>query len=277
MRRQIYSITNKINNKTYIGQSINAVERWRDHIWDANRKVGKTSQNKKFAIQNAINKYGKDNFIWQVIDEFSSLEESNEAEEFYIAYLCTLSPNGYNLKRGGDNKKTHESTKQKIREKLKIVGSFVGKKGKDHPNFGKKQSEKRKLAQSKKLSGDGGSNKKINSKIAAEIYLKYLNNILETPITLAKEYKLGKNTIRNILNKTSWKDATKDFPDINLKNRTCGEDWQKSKLKNKDIIDICEKYKTKKYSIQEIAEQYNVTSSCISDIVTNKSWKHIKR
>jgi len=277
MTYYIYCITNKINNKSYVGQSIDTEERWKDHISDAFRKVGKTAVSKKYAIHNAIAKYSVDSFLWQVIDQYDTLDEANEAEEFYIAYFQTLAPNGYNLHPGGRNKKPSQATKDKIREKLKIVGSFVGKRGPDHPNFGTKFSEERKMEQSKRLSGDNGPGKKITSIIARQIYLDYLENTHIKIIELAEKYGLKHGATLNILNKKCWKDATKDLPAVNLKDNTQGENWVKSKLKENDVLDIISKYKTGNYIIQELADHYSISNAVISNIINNKSWKHIKR
>lgn len=61
----IYKITNKINGKIYIGQSINIERRWKEHIFD-NRKNS--------LIHLAIIKYGKENFSFEVIEECNQKE-----------------------------------------------------------------------------------------------------------------------------------------------------------------------------------------------------------
>ena len=57
----IYLIRNKINNKVYIGQSIDIEGRWKDH------KVRKDES----AIHLAIQKYGVENFEFEVLQECS--------------------------------------------------------------------------------------------------------------------------------------------------------------------------------------------------------------
>lgn len=217
MTHYLYCITNKNNNKSYVGQTVNVEDRWKNHIYDAKRMEGKSAAVRKSAFQNAIAKYGEDDFVWQVIDECETIEEANDLEEFYIAYLCTLAPFGYNILPGGNNRRIHESSKKKISETLKKTSSFIGKKGKDHPNFGRKLTKERKEHLSKIRSGDNGPGKKITSKIAREIYLEYLNNDNLTSMDLVRKYGLKKGAILNILSKWCWKDATKDLPDIIMK------------------------------------------------------------
>jgi group I intron endonuclease len=217
MDYSIYCITNKLNGKSYIGQSCKVEERWKNHILDAKRVVGKTVASKKYALQNAILKYGEDNFSWEIIKIVETLDEVNQAEEFYIAYLQTLFPNGYNLLPGGKNRHPTEIVKQKISDTLKITSFFIGKKGADHPNYGRHITEEIKIKQRAKLSGDNGPNKKITSEIAKEIYLKCLNDSTLTAKDLATEYRIGHSTVLNILNKKSWKKVLNDLPTIILK------------------------------------------------------------
>lgn len=50
-------------------------------------------------IHNAIVKYGKKNFSFEVLGWF---EDYNEKERYYISYYNSLSPNGYNIQPGGE-------------------------------------------------------------------------------------------------------------------------------------------------------------------------------
>lgn len=69
----IYKITNKINGKSYVGQSKNIEERWRHH----------RSSKLKYPLYLAFQKYGLENFTWEVLEECSILE-LNEKELYYI-------------------------------------------------------------------------------------------------------------------------------------------------------------------------------------------------
>lgn len=111
---KIYIITNKINNKQYIGVTKNTLEkRWKSHLYDNN------------VISQAIKKYGKENFTIEVVYNCNSMEEAYELEPKFIAEHNTKYPNGYNISDGGKGsqvgkrKPTPESVKQKIRESIK--------------------------------------------------------------------------------------------------------------------------------------------------------------
>lgn len=105
----IYRITNLINDKIYIGQTIESLsKRWRRHTWVSTKKRN------AMAITSAIIKYGQENFIIEQIDTAENIEDLNIKEEYYIKYYNSISPNGYNIKYGGNNRKLSEETKLKI-------------------------------------------------------------------------------------------------------------------------------------------------------------------
>lgn len=94
----IYKITNLLNGKVYIGQSINIAQRWKDH---RSRPFQKHKYDNS-SLYRAIQKYGLDNFLFEVIEECSS-EELNAKEQFWIKqYKSYLTDFGYNLTMGGD-------------------------------------------------------------------------------------------------------------------------------------------------------------------------------
>lgn len=65
---------------------------------------------------NALNKYGWDNFTWEIFDESAKTqEELNNLEKLYIKKFNVLVPNGYNLREGGSNGLHSEESKEKNR------------------------------------------------------------------------------------------------------------------------------------------------------------------
>lgn len=91
MKGYIYRITNKVNGKSYIGQTRNTVEfRWRQHI--------NAKDNKYF--HKAIKKYGVENFKIETL-ECCNVEDLDSKEIYYIAKYNTFGENGYNLTKGG--------------------------------------------------------------------------------------------------------------------------------------------------------------------------------
>lgn len=97
MRGFIYKITNTINSKSYIGQTIqNVRERFYQHCAT---KCSKAVSN--MAIHRAIKKYGKSNFTVEVIEEIDSAN-LNDRERYWIKYYNSYN-NGYNSTKGGQD------------------------------------------------------------------------------------------------------------------------------------------------------------------------------
>ena len=84
----VYQITNKVNNKKYIGITNNPKKRWENH---------KCNNNPTMAIAKAIKKYGVNNFDFEILLSGLSIEEASNKEIQLIKELDTKVPNGYNV------------------------------------------------------------------------------------------------------------------------------------------------------------------------------------
>ena len=90
MKGFIYKITNKVNGKSYIGQTRYSVEfRWRQHIHKKDNVY----------FHNALKKYGIENFTIETLEE-CDYKDLDSREIFYIAKYDTFN-SGYNLTIGG--------------------------------------------------------------------------------------------------------------------------------------------------------------------------------
>lgn len=85
----IYKITKKENGKSYIGQSNDIERRFKEHTFK-----------NKIPIDKAIQKYGKENFQFEILEE-CSLDELDEKERYWINYYNTYKGFGYNCSEGG--------------------------------------------------------------------------------------------------------------------------------------------------------------------------------
>lgn len=111
----LYKLTNKINNKVYIGQTININKRFSSH--KSSIENNKPTQ----VIHRAIIFYGKENFDWNIIATCRSLDDANSLEEILIIqYQSHISMGrGYNVSLGGKNASKSEEFKKQISSKLK--------------------------------------------------------------------------------------------------------------------------------------------------------------
>ena len=118
----IYKITNKLNNKIYIGQTTRTIrERWRCHT-----NSSKHPEQGHY-LHKSMNKYGVNNFEIEQIDTAFSVKELNFKEKFWIKFYNTMNDTcGYNLRSGGSKRSFHsEKTKKKMSDKM--MGNKNGK------------------------------------------------------------------------------------------------------------------------------------------------------
>ena len=94
----IYKITNKLNNKVYIGCSKNIQHRWIAH---KSESVLENNPQYNYSIHKAFRKYGIDNFSFEIIE---STEEKDlfDKEKYWIKFYDSYN-NGYNETLGGDS------------------------------------------------------------------------------------------------------------------------------------------------------------------------------
>lgn len=109
----IYAIRNKINNKYYVGKSINIYERIRQHI----NKLNKTSKDSNFHLNKSWLKYGRDNFEYIILEDIELNDNLLKQQELY--WILKLKTNqrkfGYNLRLDSETKCIlTEETKQRM-------------------------------------------------------------------------------------------------------------------------------------------------------------------
>lgn len=160
----IYKITNSINCKIYIGQTIQSVnKRFKNHLtgW----------HHKKMPLHRAILKHGKDKFKIEIIDFAINTEELNRKEIFYIERFDSISK-GYNLHPGGG-----VSTRTPEIELKRIKGIKESKLG-IYPESFRLYAESRKghilTKEERKKISDSSPNKKsiiAKNKITGEVLI----------------------------------------------------------------------------------------------------------
>ena len=225
----IYKITNLVNKKVYVGQSINIIIRWKDHIRTLNN-----GNSHSVLLQRAWDKYGQENFVFEIL-ELCSEDELDELEIKYISFYDSIN-NGYNIESGGNrNKHLSDSTKKKLSDakrgrrhssetKQKMSESRMGE---NNNMYGRYHSEetKTKISNSKKgKPGHAASNyqkerarianlgknvseetrKKISeakigsipyNKNSKSVYCIELKKIFENPSSASKELKISSSNI----------------------------------------------------------------------------------
>ena len=298
----IYLITNNINNKKYVGITNNPIKRWQNHC----------SKNRKpTVIQNAIQKYGKENFTFKIIEDNVPIEKIDEKEIYYIQFYNSLVENGqgYNVAKGGMyniNNSIHYGENNGRAVLTDKEAQYI-KSHRDIPEY---------------VLYDQFS-EKISYTAFKDIYNnKTYKNIVPTvdPYPYNCEFSLqfastGKLTYEQVVdlrkqfqNKVFWKDAYTEeyqkiypnemsFWNVYMGNRYklvmpevfteenlhfqrsishSSENNGRSKLTKNDVLDIRYKADIEKMTAREIHQLYpQVTLTSIKNIINRKTWKNI--
>ena len=110
----IYKITNNINHKVYIGQSINIERRWACH---KNRAFVPNKEYDKY-LYRAFRKYGIENFSFKVLEECSKEELDEKEKQYILEYHSCVDTYGYNETCGYDSPQYGVSGEQHPNHKL---------------------------------------------------------------------------------------------------------------------------------------------------------------
>lgn len=137
----IYIITNLINNKVYIGYTTCFFDRFRTHIKQLIHKKHINSH-----LQNAFNKYGIENFSFEILEEYPNEGFILPSMEHYWCNLFSSHNDeyGYNIKpthpykKGGNSPKSIAITAEKNRGRKQ---SKEAKKKISESNKGQKRNE----------------------------------------------------------------------------------------------------------------------------------------
>lgn len=287
----IYVITNLLNGKQYVGQTIDFKRRWWQHCHP--------SYEEDQAINKAIQKYGKKKFECKIVHDDIPESKLNDWEKYYINEVYnTYKGYGYNCHIGGSdtrgiNNPMYGGNFSK-EHRRKISEANTGKK---NGFYGKNHTQETKKIISQKAKGREYSEESIKKQIEtkkknksfsfmtielAEKVIKKYTTTNSTQQEIANYYELGYKTVSRILNNKHWicDFIEIDFDEIENKriSNYSGLNNSNAKITIKDAIDIIKKYYLKGMSGTEIAKKYPVKSGVIYSIKNGEHWtiKHIK-
>ncbi len=107
----IYIITNRVNGKVYVGQTIRTLAQRRgEHLYRFRKAE------RDHLIYLAFRKHGVENFDWDVLETCEDIAELNDREEFYINKFDSYN-HGYNMNTGGNT--VSVETRKKLSEIFK--------------------------------------------------------------------------------------------------------------------------------------------------------------
>lgn len=304
----IYIIKNMVNGKVYIGQSVDIQKRFLEHKWEL-----KNNKHRNSYMQRSWEKYGEDNFLFEIIERYPS-HLLNEKETYWIKnYKSNNSVYGYNCNDGGDSRIPNEITREKHRvanlgkkrspETCALISEIhKGKKMSDesklkmrNAKLGKKLTKEHKQKMSESLKGRKRSQETIKKvadanrgqKRSPEIVAKMTGRKAsketrekQSKVRIGKEpWNKGKTDVYSEetlekMRKRNMSDELKSkLSEINRGRN--GENIGNSILKEYQILEMMKLFEDKTVTRKEIAEKYGVALSTIKDIKSGKRWSHI--
>lgn len=231
----IYKTVNNINGKVYVGKS--------EKGFNPNYYGSGTLINK------AISKYGRNNFVVEIIELCNTVEELNDREVYWIDYYKQLGET-YNIAEGGTGGHT---TKHFTKEQM---NEYRGKLSK--AQSGRKVSEETKQKLSDANKGKWHGDTKVTSKSIKDLW-NDPNSVYNSD-----EYrqKLSKSRIGRVFSEETKRKISES--------RMGGDNPMAIKIKVGDII-----YETRR----ECAKEYNISETAVTKRCKSKSfpdWEIIK-
>lgn len=248
MKSGIYIITCLINNKVYIGRAKN----WKNRIGQ-HKKDLESKRHPNYHLQNAYNKYGKENFNFELLEEYLNEEFILPSmENYWCNILQAHNPKfGYNIAPTNPYAKVNPS--KETREKISKAN--IGKKRTEEQNKimsekrkGKKLSEQHKINLGKSLKGKT-KGRKISKEHFDKLQLGNKNRIISEE--LRKKYSEG------VKNRLTFKEDM--------------EKLHKTKLIPIIQLDLNDNFIKKWESAAEVERILKIFATSITSLVNGKS------
>jgi group I intron endonuclease len=197
----IYQIKNQINKKTYVGKSKNIPMRFIRH-----RSLLNTGNHFNRHLQCSYNKYGKDVFLFEVLEYCESVDLATAEQRWIDSYDPKKVYNKVKFVEDLVNVrnpffgKSHTEETRKIMSDLK-KGMYLGI---ENPNFGNRWTEDQK----ERMRGNKNCNAKLDERKVLEIKQLISNGLLYKDIAL--RFGVTRTVITRIGNGTRWAHVKKE-------------------------------------------------------------------
>ena len=222
----IYTYINKINNKRYIGQTINPQQRKNAHKSDA---FNSNSSDYNSILHQAFRKYGYENFTYEVLAQTDDIDALNLLEIFFIDKFNCQIPNGYNIEQGGKNSIKPPMTKENKMERIwdqaklteeEVIELRIAYKNNESPKKIYEMKYKDRLHYQSFMNIWTGKRyglimpeifeEKRHTKLTEEIVKQIREDRKNTGMSyekLANKYNISKATISDVINFRTWKNV----------------------------------------------------------------------
>jgi group I intron endonuclease len=240
----IYRIVNNINKKYYIGSTNDLNKRMNAHTCELS-----INKHHSIHLQRSYNKYGKENFIFEILEYVEEMENKIELKKILIEkeqywidfYNSSNDKYGYNICKNAYSPLGH--TKGSVSEETKRKIS-IANKGRKRPD----------------MWGTNSHLAKLSEEDVINIKVRMLNGDKINDIAI--DYKADLSSIYDIKNGITWKHI---MPNVDLLSH-----YRKNNIvEDKIAIEIKERL-NKGEKGRDLAKEYNISESTISGIKNNK-------
>lgn len=288
----IYTITNQVDGKMYVGYSKHINRRKHVHLKELRRQKHSNPH-----LQNAWNKYGEESFLFEVLVECE--EEHLASEENYWCNLLNVHDKRYGYNERG----TSPTGSAKCSEYSKYLMSLKRKGVKKSPehiesmrrcNIGRKMSPEARKKMSDTRKGKPANPKAIETlkivneqirlnstvpigtnKLAAyqviEIKKRLVNKNLGDIPKIAQEYNVSRQIIKNISTGKSWKCIKLECEEIEKKISEDNKKQMMAALNSKDVKCIRKEINKHVSKVESVvikeSEEWCEFTSWIEDII----------
>jgi group I intron endonuclease len=264
----IYKITNNINQKAYIGLSINIENRWKQHI----------NYNSSSLIHLAIKKYGKENFTFEILEECEE-EMLPTREEYWIEFYKTHIT-GYNIVPGGnrppihlgENNKAHQLSDIQVDEIYRLLQTTNTSYEDIAKKYGVWASSIGRIDKGLIRAKEGISyplrtcfHERLDDK--ADEIISLLENTKLTHSEIGAKLGVAKSTVTMINIGKHHFDPNKEYPIRKISTKDIK--FEEVDKRNRQIIDLL---RNTKLTQSEIGRRFNITPQTVCDI--NKGRRH---
>lgn len=250
----VYKIICTINNKVYVGSSLNVYKRWHNHRYELNN-------NKHHAphLQHAWNKYGEKSFSFEIIEKFDTNANIIDREQFWMNHHKSYDPEyGFNSNPRAEGNHVRRWTEA---QRIKYSNSRKGKPA--------TSAQLVALLANRKIGSE--SNLSFIDETKVILIVNSINEGL-VPKEVAKLYGVGINCVKTIYLRKTWTHITKDLyirpVGMESKRNQC------SKL-NKEKVKIIKSRLLNGENHLDIAKEYGVSRTTVLDIKKKKTWKDV--
>lgn len=263
MKKDIYIIKNDINDKVYIGQSINSKERFKEHC---------RINEKKLYIDKEISKLGKEHFWYEILE--NQVDNYNEKEQYWIEYYNSKAPNGYNIASGGEGIPNGVNCLSSSIKEEKILDSIIFDL--KNTNLSYKDIAKKYYIRNENIIcriNTGASYRKSNlqypirkqrvDEIITEAKEKEIKDLLKNSLLtfsdIAKKYNISVSYVNSINRGLLKKRENEKYPIRQIV-------VTKNTLSEQELEEICNLLINTKLSLRKIGEKFNCGIDTIQGI-----------